>query len=101
MRFRSLITAGVITEIGTGLSVRLATVAEGQSTQAINFEGAQTNPIRLSPDGTRLFAVNTANASLSVFDVSQPEAPALIREIRGCARGIDWVTALLYWSGSP
>jgi DNA-binding beta-propeller fold protein YncE len=34
----------------------------------VNFEGAQTNPIRISADGTRLFAVNTPNGTLSVFD---------------------------------
>ncbi len=47
----------------------------------VNFEGAQTNPIRISSDGTRLFAVNTPNATLSVFDLTQPASPTLIREI--------------------
>jgi YVTN family beta-propeller protein len=47
-----------------------------------NFEGAQTNPIRLSPDGTRLFAVNTADARLSVFDLMNPSSPRLIAEIQ-------------------
>ncbi len=47
----------------------------------VNFEGAQTNPIRISADGTRLFAVNTPNGTLSVFDLSQPSSPALIAEI--------------------
>jgi len=51
-----------------------------QSTYA-NFELGQTNPVRLSADGTRLFAVNTANNSLSVFDVSTPATPALLYEI--------------------
>lgn len=46
-----------------------------------NLEPAQTSPIRLSADGTRLFAVNTANNSLSVFDVTQPANPLLISEI--------------------
>jgi YVTN family beta-propeller protein len=47
----------------------------------VNFEGKQTSPVRLSPDGTRLFAVNTPDARLSVFDVSHPSNPALIAEI--------------------
>src|SRR6478752_7093246 len=47
----------------------------------VNFEGKQTSPIRLSPDGTRLFAVNTPDARLSVFDVSLPSNPKLIAEI--------------------
>jgi len=47
----------------------------------VNFEGKQTSPLRLSADGTRLFAVNTPDARLSVFDVSHPSNPALIAEI--------------------
>lgn len=47
----------------------------------VNFEGKQTSPIRLSPDGSRLFAVNTPDNRLSVFDVSVPRNPILIAEI--------------------
>jgi YVTN family beta-propeller protein len=47
----------------------------------VNFESSQTNPVRLSPDGTRLFAVDTADARVSVFDISQPRSPVLIAEI--------------------
>jgi YVTN family beta-propeller protein len=46
-----------------------------------NYEASQTNPIRLSADATRLFAVNTANNSLSVFDVTLPSSPTLLAEI--------------------
>src|SRR5947207_7907169 len=58
-----------------------ARTAVAQSTNFINFEGKQTSPIRLSPDGTRLFAVNTPDSRLSVFDVSNPGNPILIAEI--------------------
>jgi len=47
----------------------------------VNFEGKQTSPLRLSPDGSRLFAVNTADNRLSVFDVSHAQNPVLIAEI--------------------
>src|SRR5262245_59555582 len=47
----------------------------------INFEGKQTRPLCLSPDGTRLFAVNTPDARLSVFDVTHALNPFLIAEI--------------------
>ena len=47
----------------------------------VNFEGKQTNPVRVSPDGTRLFAVNTPGASVSVFDLADPAKPKLIAEI--------------------
>ncbi len=48
-----------------------------------HFEARQVHPITLSPDGTRLFAVNSPDGRLSVFDISNtanPE-PVLIREI--------------------
>ncbi|HLY18473.1 MAG TPA: hypothetical protein VKR61_14675 [Bryobacteraceae bacterium] len=61
----------------------LPVLAEGQVTPSafVNFEGAQTNPIRMSADGSRLFALNTPNATLSVFALTNPAAPALIGEI--------------------
>jgi YVTN family beta-propeller protein len=46
-----------------------------------NFESPQTNPLRLSPDGSRLFAANTASSSVSVFTLEDPAAPRLIAEI--------------------
>jgi YVTN family beta-propeller protein len=59
-----------------------ALIAPPVSAQSyVNFEGKQTSPIRLSPDGTRLFAVNTPDARLSVFDVTHPSNPFLIAEI--------------------
>jgi YVTN family beta-propeller protein len=69
------------------LSVLCAAIAAGPiaaqvpPSEFVNFEGAQTNPIRISADGTRLFAVNTPNGTLSVFDLTTPSSPALIAEI--------------------
>lgn len=65
----------------TLLALVPATTADNPPPGYANFEPAQTNPIRLSADGTRLFAVNTPNNSLSVFDVTQPARPNLIAEI--------------------
>jgi DNA-binding beta-propeller fold protein YncE len=59
----------------------LAARAQAVSPAYANFEPAQTNPIRVSKDGTRLFAVNTPNSSLSVFDVTTPSAPKLLTEV--------------------
>jgi YVTN family beta-propeller protein len=53
----------------------------GVTNNFVNFESSQTNPVRLSPDGTRLFAVDTPDARVSVFNVSQPGNPVLIAEI--------------------
>src|SRR5436190_2431079 len=47
----------------------------------VNFEAKQTEPVRLSPDSSRLFAVNTPDNRLSVFDVSNPHNPILMAEI--------------------
>ena len=58
-----------------------ATRAQSAAPALANFEPSQTNPIRLSADGKFLFAVNTANSSLSVFDVTQPGNPQLLAEI--------------------
>ena len=65
------------------LLLQLTAISQTGITPAnfVNFEGAQTNPIRLSPDGTRLFAVNTPDARLSVFDLLEPANPTLIAEI--------------------
>jgi YVTN family beta-propeller protein len=59
----------------------VVTVASAVAQPFVNFEGKQTSPVRLSPDGSRLFAVNTPDNRLSVFDVSSPQNPILIAEI--------------------
>src|ERR1700689_4439336 len=59
----------------------VTTTAQAPPPAFANFEAAQTNPIRLSADGTRLFAVNTANNTLSVFNVTTPGTPSLLAQI--------------------
>lgn len=65
-----------------GLSLLLGGLASAPA-QLAQFEVSQTRPIGLSPDGTRLFVLNTPLARLSVFDVSDAQAttPTLLREI--------------------
>jgi DNA-binding beta-propeller fold protein YncE len=66
------------------LCLGVQAVAQVPPSEYVNFEGAQTNPIRLSADGTRLFAVNTPNGTLSVFSLTAPytpSSPGLIAEI--------------------
>ena len=36
----------------------------------VNFESGYTRPLALSPDGTRLFALNTPDGRLAIFDVT-------------------------------
>ncbi|HEX6130574.1 MAG TPA: hypothetical protein VF044_02530, partial [Actinomycetota bacterium] len=35
----------------------------------VSFETGQVRPLALSPDGTRLFAINTPDGRLEIFDV--------------------------------
>jgi YVTN family beta-propeller protein len=47
----------------------------------VNYESGPVNPLRVSPDGTRLFVADTVGGRLSVFDLSNPSAPFLVAEI--------------------
>jgi YVTN family beta-propeller protein len=68
---------------GAGTLALLAGLAAAQ-TQAqvgfVNWETPQVSPVALTPDGTRLLAVNTADNRLEVFDVTGA-APVRIRSI--------------------
>jgi YVTN family beta-propeller protein len=75
------IVLGIIIIAAAFLPRLAATQSNIPQSAYVNFEGSQTSPVRLSPDGTRLFAVNTPDARLSVFDLTQPSNPALIAEI--------------------
>ncbi len=76
--FRDLIRPSVLFPVVLALVFVATATAQ---TNYVNYEGKQTSPIRLSPDGTRLFAVNTPDARLSVYDVANPSNPILIAEI--------------------
>jgi DNA-binding beta-propeller fold protein YncE len=49
-----------------------------------HFEGRQTHPVAMTPDKTRLLAVNTPDGRLSVFDISDGSlaTPTLWAEIQ-------------------
>ncbi len=66
---------------GLTLLVLLCLVGGAGAQSFVNFEAKQVSPCRLSPDGSRLFAVNTPDNRLSVFDVSNPLNTILIAEI--------------------
>ena len=50
--------------------IRLANDQPSPEPEFINFETAHVHPIDLTPNGNKLLAVNTANFSLEVFDVT-------------------------------
>ena len=47
----------------------------------VNLEEAPVNPLELSADGSELWAVNIPDARVSVFDLANPAAPALVAEV--------------------
>lgn len=57
-------------------------------TDFVNWETPHVHPLDLTPDGSRLLAVNTANASLEILDVTGA-APTRVRSV---AVGLDPVT---------
>ena len=54
---------------GLALSLLTASVALAQTGNFTNFESPQTHPIEVTPDGSALLAVNTADGQLEVFDL--------------------------------
>lgn len=57
-----------------------ASTVRAQGTFA-NFESPQVHPAAITPDGTKLLVTNTADARLTVFDLSQPSNPTILKEI--------------------
>jgi len=68
--------AEIVPVVGLLLQLGGQAVAQVPASAFVNFEGALTNPIRISADGTRLFAVNTPNGTLSVFNLTVAASPA-------------------------
>jgi len=78
---RRTLTGAILVALCLAIATGVATKATAPPPTYANFEAAQTNPIRLSADGTRLFAVNTPNNTVTVFDVTTPASPTLLKEI--------------------
>jgi DNA-binding beta-propeller fold protein YncE len=81
-----------------------AALASGSpSGSFVNFESGQVRPLALSPDGTRLFAVNTPDDRLEIFDVAAGgmshagSVPVGLEPVAVAARTDDevWVVNLL------
>src|SRR5262245_56479591 len=58
----------VVFALGTGTLAVLTTAAPVRA-NFVEFESGQVRPLALSPDKTRLFAVNTPDARLEIFNV--------------------------------
>src|SRR5262249_53069203 len=80
-----------------------ASASGSPSGSFVNFESGQVRPLALSPDGTRLFAVNTPDDRLEIFDVGAAglthtgSVPVGLEPVAVAARSDDevWVVNLL------
>jgi DNA-binding beta-propeller fold protein YncE len=88
--------------LGALLALAVASTAAAQS--FVNYESGPVHPLRLSPDGTRLFVADTVGGRLCVFDLRNPSQPFLLAEIpvgvepvsvQPRTRDEVWVTNLL------
>jgi YVTN family beta-propeller protein len=78
--YRSLATLILLGPIVLWLLVDSPT-SHSQGPTFQNFESPQVHPLALTPDGTRLLAVNSPNGTLSVFQLVSGFAPRLTAEI--------------------
>ena len=52
------------------MALVLATAWAAAAQSFVNFESGHVRPLALSPDGNRLFAVNTPDNRLAIYDVT-------------------------------
>lgn len=65
---------------GAALALLLAAAWPAGAQSYVNFESGHVRPLALSPDGSRLFAVNTPDNRLAIFDIT-PGGLALAAEV--------------------
>ena len=77
----------LLTTLARASALLLVVCIAAEAQSYVNFEGKQTSPIRLSADGKLLFAVNTPDGRLSVFNVSNPDNPIHLGDPRRLGAG--------------
>src|SRR5262249_57699471 len=65
-RTTSVIAIATVALLGVGRGV----LAQAPTGPFVNFESGHVRPLALSPDGSRLFAVNTPDNRLEIYAVS-------------------------------
>ena len=89
--------------LGASLALVLATAWAAAAQSFVNFESGHVRPVALSPDGNRLFAVNTPDNRLAIYDITAgglslvAEVPvglepvAVATRVNGASRTEAWV----------
>ncbi len=78
------------TRAGFGSFLLIAALGVSAQHRVVNFESAHVHPLERTPDGTRLIAVNTADARIEVFTLDGPNATPTAE--RSIAVGLDPVS---------
>jgi DNA-binding beta-propeller fold protein YncE len=101
-RFLVLLLAALVPVLGHSAPAG----AQSAPGSFVNFEAGHVRPLALSPDGTRLFAVNTPDARLAIFDVTATglvlaaEVPVGLEPVTVAARTDDEVWVVNHLSDS-
>lgn len=75
-----LLVALAMTSIALALGPRRAATRTQAANDFVHFESGHVHPLTMTPDGTRLLAVETPDARLAVFDITGP-SPVRVAEI--------------------
>lgn len=62
--------AAALAALSLSLTTMMPQAAQAASPSFIAFESGQVRPLAMSSDGTRLFAVNTPNGTLEIFNIT-------------------------------
>ena len=75
-----LLAALALTSLAAALAPRRAATRTQAASDFVHFESGHVHPLAMTPDGTRLLAVETPDSRLAVFDLTGA-APARVAEI--------------------
>lgn len=68
--------------LGLPMALASAPRAPAQTTtEWLELESGPVHPIRVSADGTRLYALNVPDARLAIYSLADPDRPILLREV--------------------
>src|SRR5262245_45881713 len=80
MRRCAPVLALVVLALGLGVLPGQLVSRPAATTDFVHFESGHVHPLAMTPDGTRLLAVNTPDNRLAVFDLTGP-VPVRVAEI--------------------
>ncbi len=84
----------------TVLALLVFAPASAVAQSFVNFESGHVRPLALSPDGSRLFAVNTPDNRLAIFDVTAGGLDARRPRFRSASSRWRWRAART-WRAAP